>query len=125
MVETIQTTFDSIESAHEFVTLLSQTVAQAKRDLEGDVQRERSLVHSRRLDALRVAVYTLQKLELHVNRSRCALNDLRTLRRLLFDERSAVTPSDSSQLAGRPTVRTPARTLTAEPPHASHPTAIA
>jgi hypothetical protein len=39
------------------------------------------------VDALRLAVYNLEKLEMHVNRSSRILNDLRTLRRLLFEER--------------------------------------
>lgn len=78
--------FDSLESAHDFVTLLAESVAEAKRELERDVQRE--LASSARSDALRVALYNLEKLELHVNRTSRLLNDLRTLRRLLFEERS-------------------------------------
>jgi hypothetical protein len=79
--------FETLESAYDFVALLGETVADAKRELEGDVQRESASDHSRRLDALRVALYSLDKLELHVNRSQRILNDLRTLRRLLFEER--------------------------------------
>ena len=79
--------FETLESAYDFVALLGETVAEAKRELEGDVQRESASDHSRRLDALRVALYSLDKLELHVNRSQRILNDLRTLRRLLFEER--------------------------------------
>jgi hypothetical protein len=79
--------FETLESAYDFVALLGETVAEAKRELEGDVQRESASDHSRRLDVLRVALYSLDKLELHVNRSQRILNDLRTLRRLLFEER--------------------------------------
>jgi len=60
-----------------FVTLLAETVAQAKHELESDVQRESAA--SRRRDALQIALYNLAKLETHVNRSRGILNDLRTL----------------------------------------------
>ena len=77
--------FETLESAQDFVTLLSKTAAEAKRELERDVQRES--VPSRRLDALRLATYNVDKLQLHLNRSRRILNDLRTLRRLLFEER--------------------------------------
>ena len=77
--------FESLESAHDFVALLAETVTEAKRELTGDVERE--AIPSRRLDALQVALYNLQKLELHVNRTSRILNDLRTLRRLLFEER--------------------------------------
>ncbi len=81
--------FESIESAHEFVTLLAATVGEAKRDVEADVQRESGVDSPRRLEALRTALYSMEKLEQHMNQSRRILNDLRSLRRLLFDERSA------------------------------------
>ena len=79
--------FETLESAHDFVALLAETVAEAKRELERDVQRE--AVPSRRLDALRIAAYNVDKLELHLKQSRRILNDLRTVRRLLFEERDS------------------------------------
>ena len=82
--------FESLESAHDFVALLAETVNETKKELEHDVHRE--LSPSRRLDALRVALYSVDKLELHVSRTSRILNDLRTLRRLLFEERSEVEP---------------------------------
>lgn len=81
--------FDSIENAHQFVALLAETVGQAKRDVEADVQRESGSRSPRRLDALRTALYSMEKLEQHMNKSRRILNDLRSLRRLLFEERTA------------------------------------
>src|SRR5689334_8228525 len=81
--------FDSIESAHNFVSLLSEVVIDAKRDLEEDIKREADAKAPRRLDALRVALYSLEKLETHVVRSGRILNDLRSLRRLLFEERAS------------------------------------
>jgi len=80
--------FESIESAHEFVALLAETVRQAKQDVEADVQRESSSGSPRHLDALRTALYSMEKLEQHMNKSRRILNDLRSLRRLLFEERA-------------------------------------
>lgn len=77
--------FESLESAHDFVALLSEIVAQAKHELEDDVQRESA--DSRRRRALQIALYNVAKLETHVNRSSRILNDLRTLRRLLYEER--------------------------------------
>jgi hypothetical protein len=88
--------FENLESAHEFVALLAETVAEAKRELERDVQRESASNVSRRLDALRIALYSLGKLELHVNRTSRILNDLRTLRRLLFEERESVITTQSA-----------------------------
>jgi hypothetical protein len=87
--------FDSIESAHEFVALLAETVREAKRDVEADVQRESASESPRRLDALRTTLYSMEKLEAHMNQSRRILNDLRSLRRLLFDERTALPTSSS------------------------------
>lgn len=80
--------FESLESAHDFVSLLVESVVEAKQEVERDVHRESTT--SRRVDALRLALYDLEKLELHVNRTSRLLNDLRTLRRLLFEERTGV-----------------------------------
>ena len=85
----IETTFDSIECAHEFVGLLTESVVEAKRGIEADVQKESGSEFPRRLEALRLALYNLEKLESHMNKSRRILNDLRSLRRLLFQERTA------------------------------------
>ncbi len=79
--------FETIESAHHFLALLSEAVNDAKREVESDLHRESEPDVTRRVDALRLAVYNLEKLEMHMNRSSRILNDLRTLRRLLFEER--------------------------------------
>lgn len=89
--------FETLESAHDFVKLLAETVAEAKRDLESDVQRES--FPSRRLDALRIALYNLSKVEIHVTQTSRLLNDLRTLRRLLFEERREARPLASPAAA--------------------------
>ena len=91
--------FDSIESAHDFVSMFSDSVADAKREIESDMQRELKSNAPRRLDALRLAAYNLEKLEVHLNKSRRILNDLRSLRRLLFEERAATRPSASAKPA--------------------------
>jgi hypothetical protein len=89
MSAAVENPFDSIESAHDFVTLLEATIGDAKRDLAADIDRETAQNESRRLEALRLALYKLEKLEMHMHRSRHVLNDLRTLRRLLFHERTS------------------------------------
>ena len=85
----IETNFDSIESAHEFVGLLSEAVIEAKRDIEADVQRESDSKFPRRQEALRLALYNVEKLEFHMSKSQRILNDLRSIRRLLLEERTA------------------------------------
>jgi hypothetical protein len=96
MNHTAASPFDSIESAHDFVSLFVASVADAKREIESDIQREVNAPASRRLDALRLAAYNLEKLEQHVKKSRVILNDLRSLRRLLFEERAAAAGSSAS-----------------------------
>jgi len=84
------TPFDSIESAHTFVALLAKAVAESRQDMEADVQKASPNV-PRRLDALRITLYNLKKLESHMAQSRRILNDLRSLRRLLLEERTSTT----------------------------------
>lgn len=92
--------FGTIESAHDFMTLLAAAASQAKAELQVDVDREaRSADLSRRVDALRIALYNLEKLELHLNRSNRILNDLRTLRRMLLEERTVAGRSESRPVA--------------------------
>jgi hypothetical protein len=104
--------FESLESAHDFVTLLAETVAEAKREIETDLQRESAT--SRRLDALRLAAYNMDKLEVHLSRSRRILNDLRTLRRLLFEERNSPRPERDKARRQNPSSPPPANSSTSE-----------
>jgi hypothetical protein len=92
--------FGTIESAHDFVTLLSAAISQAKDELHADVDRECARPDlSRRIDALRIALYNVEKLEVHLNRSGRILNDLRTLRRLLFEERAVTSRPERGSVA--------------------------
>src|SRR5215475_12179374 len=70
--------FQSIESAHDFVTLLAETVSEAKQDIEGDVLKESSGQNSQHLDVLRMTLYSLSKLEGYMTKSCRILNDLRS-----------------------------------------------
>ena len=83
MNSTIGNAFQTIESASDFVTLLAETVIEAKRDVEGDVLRESSATNSERLDVLRMALYSLSKLEGYMGKSCHILNDLRRQQNLL------------------------------------------
>lgn len=118
--------FDSIESAYDFVKILSLVVAETKQDIDADIKRESALRLPRRLDALRVAFYSLEKLELHMNKSCRILNDLRSLRRLLFEERKiastvAVKPKPSPVVKAEAPATEFSSTL---PPPASQPVAV-
>ena len=88
-----ETPFESIESAHEFLKLLVETVDDVKRDVELDLQSGANDKLSRRLEALRLVAYKLEKLEHHVKASGRLLNDLRMLRRVLLEEKIAIAAS--------------------------------
>lgn len=77
--------FASIESAQEFFGLVVEAVVDAREATNADLQVE---AESRRADAMRLVLYKLDKLEKHLTTSRRLLNDLRTLRRLLLEERT-------------------------------------
>jgi hypothetical protein len=108
--------FDSIESAHEFVALLAETVRDAKLDVEADIQRESDSGSPRHLDALRTTLYSMEKLELHMNKSRRILNDLRSLRRLLFEERTANAKPAPAAKTEMPRPSTPPQEIRASAP---------
>ena len=93
---TSPTAFDTIESAQEFLALLREAVEEAKLTAGSDITQ----TEGRNLDALRIVLYKLEKLEQHLKASGRLLNDLRTLRRLLLEERDAL-PSQNQELTGR------------------------
>lgn len=90
MTQDFETPFESIESAQEFLKLLSDTVVDAKRGVETDITAAANAQHSRHIDALRLVSYNLDKLELHLKISARILNDLRMVRRVLLEEKTAV-----------------------------------
>ncbi len=87
MSYTSETPFDNIESSHEYVDLLAEAIQEARQDVDAEIGLASTEPAERRLKALQLVAYNLAKLETHMTRSRRILNDLRTLRRLLMDER--------------------------------------
>lgn len=79
--------FESIESAHEFIALLEGSIGDAIRDVTLHAQTAAEGKDHRRAQALTLALYKMGQLSSHVQKSRRLLNDLRTIRRLLFNER--------------------------------------
>lgn len=79
--------FDSIESAHEFIALLEESIGDAVRDVKDHAQQASQQQDARSVEALNLALYKMSQLSLHMHKSRRILNDLRTIRRLLFQER--------------------------------------
>ena len=92
MKDRSETPFDSVEGAHEYLSLLSEAIQDAKNEIEADIRAAEDPKFPRRLQALRLVSFKLDKLEQQVKNGRRLLNDLRILRRLLLDEREEPTP---------------------------------
>lgn len=84
---TPDTPFDTVENAQEYIHLLMETIAEAKQDVAADLAAAEESKPDRRVEALRLVQYKLDKLEQLLKGSSRTLNDLRTLRRLLLEER--------------------------------------
>ncbi len=85
-----ETPFDNIEASHEYVSLLAEAVKEAIAEMDAAIALAvtEGAAAGRRKDVLQVVHFNLNKLANHMAASRRILNDLRTLRRLLLDERS-------------------------------------
>jgi septal ring factor EnvC (AmiA/AmiB activator) len=88
-----QTPFDNIESALEYVNHLLDATQEARAQVETEILRTASPELARRKQALQLVRFKLDKLSSHIAASRRILNDLRTLRRLLLEERKTPNPS--------------------------------
>jgi hypothetical protein len=82
MSRQLQSPFESIEGAQEYLRLLAEEVSSVLQEIESDRTEAARRGPSRRLDALHLACYKLQRLSHHVDAGKRILNDLRTLRRL-------------------------------------------
>lgn len=89
MRDRIETPFDSIENAQQYIRLLAEAVADAKRDINDEISLANQRLSLRRVRALRVVEYNLEKLQRYLSVSGRTLNDLRSLRRLIHEERTA------------------------------------
>jgi len=87
-----ETPFDSVEGAQEYIKLLSQTVLEAQQAVQADLNAG-GMGDAKQLEALRLVFYNLEKLSQHLKSGSRILNDLRTLRRLLLQERRPKTPA--------------------------------
>jgi hypothetical protein len=87
MKDALQTPFDSVENAHDYVRLLGEAIAEAKSEIEADLAEAAKARSERRVQAIQIVQFKLNKLEQHLKTSSRLLNDLRSLRRLLLEER--------------------------------------
>jgi hypothetical protein len=89
----LQTPFDSVENAQQYVRLLVEAIAEAKGEITADLVTAAQARTQRRLEALQIVQFKLDKLEHHLKTSGRLLNDLRSLRRLLLEERLEPAPT--------------------------------
>ncbi len=82
-----ETPFDNIESAEQFVQLLIEAIEESRRDVNTDVALAEGNRSGRSKKALQLVSDNLAKLSQHLTASHRILNRLRTLRRLLLQER--------------------------------------
>jgi hypothetical protein len=78
-----ETPFDSVEGAHEYVGLLLEALREARSEVEQDLAEARGESATRRLEALQIVSWKLERLDSHLTAGRHLLNDLRRLRDLL------------------------------------------
>jgi formiminotetrahydrofolate cyclodeaminase len=83
----LQTPFDTVENAHQYVQLLVEAIAEAKAEIATDLDLAAKAKLERRVQAMQIVQFKLDKLEQHLKTSSRLLNDLRSLRRLLLEER--------------------------------------
>lgn len=82
-----ETPFDSIESSLEYISMLADAIDEVCSEVSSDISLADTQQATRRKEALQLVSFNLQKLAGHITASRRILNDLRTLRRLLLEER--------------------------------------
>lgn len=79
--------FETIEGSMEYVSLLADVIEEASQDIASEIALAQSEGADRRKEALQLVAFKLSKLSANINTSRRIMNDLRTLRRLLLEER--------------------------------------
>lgn len=85
--------FGSIESSHEYVSLLVEAIDEAAVEIEKNICESMLDGGGRRLEALQLAAYTLNRLRQHMTNSRRLLHNLKTLRNLILKERTVQQPA--------------------------------
>lgn len=89
--------FETIESAQEFLQLLTEEVDSSRKEIEADLAETGENGNTRHRDALLLVAHQLNMLSTHLSNSRRILNDLRSLRRLLLEERTLAAKTSPSR----------------------------
>jgi len=89
-----ETPFDTIESGQDYIHLLMEAIEESQREVDAEIRLSPGQDGERRTQALQLVALNLNKLSGHITKSRRILNDLRTLRRLLREERKPVAEAE-------------------------------
>lgn len=100
----IDSPFENIESAQQYVRLLLAEVEEASAGVQEDAAEARRDQARRRQDALHIVDYKLKQLKHHLVSSGRLLNDLKMLRRLLVRDQSGTAPSLEAHDTSAPAV---------------------
>jgi hypothetical protein len=76
--------FESIESAQEYFELLAEVILESQQTVQADIQVKADSGSARHVEALRLIGFKLERLASHIKTSRRILNDLRMLRRIVY-----------------------------------------
>jgi len=82
-----ETPFETIESAQQFLQLLIEAIDESRHDVDADITLSKHNGSERNKKALQLVSANLAKLSEYMTTSRRILKHLRTLRRLLLEER--------------------------------------
>jgi len=115
----VETTFGSIEGAAEYLGLLLESVNEARQDLEAETALASAAGADRRQQAIQLATYKLSQLRQHLATSHRLLNDLRTIRRLLFAERQSAAFESAAETSPGQFVTTAEKLTPENPPISS------
>ena len=86
--------FESIESAQEYFELLAEVVLESQQAVQADIQVKVDSDSARHVEALRLIGFKLERLASHIKMSRRILNDLRMLRRIVYQRDGGGGPND-------------------------------
>lgn len=92
MTDQLDTRFDNLDSARQYVKLLCEALRDARQDVANDIRTAADEGAQRRLEALQIASYKLDRLEDHLEKAGVLLNDLHMLRRILLGEHAPDAP---------------------------------
>ncbi len=94
--------FDSIESAQDFLVLLSEAIEDAVIHVKDDQKAGQDAQQLRRVEALNLALYKLKLLHEHIDKSRRLLKDLGSIRRILVGDHPELDEADLPEQADSP-----------------------